>query len=729
MASAWGAWLHADDWRCGVDAQVVSQTDTTCTVRVKCIFDNVYLIGSNASNGNSVSCACDGQSRSENVSLGKNYGHGRGAVVKTADFTVQKGLGSGRNVWCSTSIRVAIGSPGTGSAGVNVWIPSRSYSVPKPPKNPSAARVSDASQKISWEPDYTGMDGAYPWAKVYVDRKTDGGAWVEIGSSTWDVTAFTDGSTSAGHAYEYGVRSSGPGGTSPRVSAGTVYTTPTAPVISVKKTAAKTVEITMDAAPRWADGYEVQRKAGSSQWETVKAAQTGNTFSDAASPDGAVSYRVRARMTQAGAALWSGWGESEQIVTIAPPLAPSLARLDAVWPVGSIATVGWTPNHPDMSAQSAAQVEVTKAGSATVTDVEGAATSLGVKLDAAGAYRVRVRTKGLHASWGEWSGYADFKAAQPPSAHFTSPSSDGAVADALPVELAWEVSDPTGVSEQWLTVESAGALSKVRVDPAARVHALHNLGNEEEYKVTLELRAGSGLTAKAVRVFRTEWAGPSAPSLNVEYTDDLRAVVYVTPGVGGIGTERMDVYRVQGDDRVLLAERVLTGRPVVDPLPPLNADYRYVAVAYARSGASTETPVDARLDSDGREAFSFGPDAGESFALGYGADVSESAKLGGETFDFALGPDTPPLPSFYPDGTLTATRAASYEVTDLDLWNRLRSVARSSMGAECWYRDHWGGRARVRASWTFGYASAAYGRWTVSVSMEELEWGEPDGRV
>lgn len=721
MASAWGAWLHADDWRCGVDAQVVSETETTCTVRVKCIFDNVYLIGSNASNGNSVSCACDGQSSSENVSLGKNYGHGRGAVVKTADFTVQKGLGTGRNIWCSASIRVAIGSPGTGSAGVHVWIPSRSYSVPHPPKSPSASRVDDGRQRVAWTADYTGMDGAYPWTKVLVDRRTDGGAWVEIGSSTWDVTEFTDGSTSADHAYEYGVRSNGPGGTSARVSAGTVFTTPAAPSLSVRKTAARTAVVSMSTAPRHADGYEIQRRTGSGQWSALGLEPSGSSFTDAACPDGTVRYRVRARRAQGAAVLWSDWSESEQIVTVTPPLAPALGELPSVLQLGTTVLVTWTPNHPDLSRQSAAQIEVSKGSAKTVVDIQGDAASTRVSLDVKGTLGIRVRTKGVHADWGAWSARGDATVLPAPSVHFTSPPEDGATVDSIPLAVAWEAADETGIQGAELTIAKTGC-PDTAVSVIGSSASIVDLENDCSYTLSLTVRAGSGLTSGAKRTFKTKWAGPAAPALAIDYTEDLSARVFVSAGAkdGLPATERIDLWRVGADGtRTLLAEGLLDGRCFVDRLAPLNTPYAYEGVGVATSGAATASTVQAFLDSRGMESFSYGADASRSLVVGYDGNGGESVSHGGESFSF-FGCE---LPVFYGDGSLESKVDRSYTVIGRGAAELIRSLSRAEHTA--WFRSFDGRVLRVRAEWSLSRGPSASDSYSAGCSMTEVEWEEP----
>ena len=170
-------------WYCGyisVDG-VSTVNDTTSRITITAALDDKYA----AQYGTHYDVIVNGITyRSRDVLL-NNYGNW--ATRDAVTFTVDVGRGaSGWN--CSVQIHVYGKTYNNyyGSAGGDAWateyawIPQRGYSQPHPPKNPKLARVSDTSHKIAWDVDYTGMDGAYPWAGVYVDRRTDDGSWVNI---------------------------------------------------------------------------------------------------------------------------------------------------------------------------------------------------------------------------------------------------------------------------------------------------------------------------------------------------------------------------------------------------------------------------------------------------------------------------------------------------------------------------------------------------------------------
>ena len=170
-------------WYCGyisVDA-VNTVNDTTSRITITAALEDKYA----AQYGTHYDVIVNGVTyRSRDVLL-NNYGNW--ATRDSVTFTVDVGRGaSGWN--CSVQIHVYGKTYNNyyGSAGGDAWateyawIPQRGYSQPHPPRNPKLARVSDTSHKITWDVDYTGMDGAYPWAGVYVDRRTDDGSWANI---------------------------------------------------------------------------------------------------------------------------------------------------------------------------------------------------------------------------------------------------------------------------------------------------------------------------------------------------------------------------------------------------------------------------------------------------------------------------------------------------------------------------------------------------------------------
>lgn len=541
MATGYGNFVSGSKygWRVQVVVDVASETATTITYNVYGQFYNEHRITSFA-NG---SVSGGGSSRSWNGST-RNLNGGNPGTTNFASYpvTLNKG-GSARTETFSARFQVTGGfGNGTSNASVGVTVPMISYQQPHPPTNPACERVSDTQQKLTWQGDYTGIDGLYPWSNVLVDRMTDEGSWTQIATLSWSAVNYTDNGTSANHRYRYALRSTGPGGTSSRVecSGGPLYTTPTAPgSITASKTSASSVTLSAEGLPMWAEGYEIGRTAdGGGSWQTVGTAGTF-PWTDASAPAGTIRYRVRSYRGD----LHSAYVESNSITTITPPLAPTVHALPSVVATGSALTVQWKPNHPDGSAQEQAQVEYTVgSGPAQTATVQGAGTSYRLPASAtasAGTVSVRVRTHGLDDEWGAWSAWVSVRVEVAPQAHFTNPAVDGATVAALPLAVAWEAVDATGISSQTLqllgadgsvllTRQLAGDARSLRIDDS--VYAISNLTG---YTLRLTVLGGSSLSATTQRSFSTDWAEPSLPVAELRVDpSDLSCAVTVLAGEG-----------------------------------------------------------------------------------------------------------------------------------------------------------------------------------------------------
>ena len=731
MATGYGNFVSGSSygWRVQVQVDVASQTATTITFNVYGQFYNEHRILSYA-NG---SVSGGGQSRSWNDST-RNLNSGNPGTTNFASYSVTLSKGSSaRTETFSARFQVTGGfGNGTSNASVGVTVPMISYQQPHPPTNPACERVSDTQQKLTWQGDYTGMDGLYPWSNVLVDRMTDEGSWTQIATLSWSAVNYTDNGTSANHRYRYALRSTGPGGTSERVecSGGPLYTTPAAPgSVTASKSSTSSVALTADGLPTWAEGYAIERTDdGGSEWE-----QVGTTHSfpwtDTSAPAGTISYRVRSYRGD----LYSGYTESNSITTITPPLAPTVQQLPSVIATGTEVTVSWVPNHPDGSAQTQAQIGyVVDSESEQYISVSGSATSYTVPssmVNVTATVQIRVRTHGIDDEWGAWSAYQTVRIAVPPSVSITSPAIDGDVVDALPATFTWTASDSTGVSSQTfellyngravVTRSLSGSVRSITLGSADYV-----FDNLTDYAVRVTVRGGSSLATSAVRTFRTDWEEPAVPQAYVEYGDGLEAAVTVISGDDEGGElpapSYFSVVRLLPDGtQWLVADNLKDGQQALDRLPPLNVDFSYLVTAYAETGVSSTQVLPAMVASS-MEAYNFGPDASISLLLGYNASGSESADHGGTLYDFATGDGS--LPLFYPTGALTGSASRSYAVTSPEWANRIRSLSREY--PEAWFRDIDGNRMLCRVSFSISLVQGSRNARTVDVSMDECQFEE-----
>lgn len=178
------------------------------------------------------------------------------------DVELARGNGDAYNHTFTGQINVTGGfGNGTSNASNTVTVPCRAYHTPHTPKNIRAERLSDTSAKISWDVDYTGMNGDYPWSTVTVGVVKNGsGKFTDVGTVSWDTTSHTYNGLEPGCMYIFSAKATGPGGTSDYgVSAPAIYTTPTAlgMLEAVKAEAAKVVLKGHDA-PAFVDSWEFQ---------------------------------------------------------------------------------------------------------------------------------------------------------------------------------------------------------------------------------------------------------------------------------------------------------------------------------------------------------------------------------------------------------------------------------------------------------------------------------------
>lgn len=634
-----------------------------------------------------------------------------------------RSYGSDRTVSFNARYNVTGGyNNGTSTASVSMTIPARPYSVPRAPKELAVSRASDAQHDVSWTVDYDGASGAQPWHGVYVDRRTDDGEWVNIATVSWSVANYSDKTTEANRKYEYGVRSYNSAGASARVAADAVYTTPAPPSsVAASVVSGTTVQVAPTAYGPYATHCDIQRDVGEG-WEPAASGIAVASLPYTDSVSGTAKWRARVKRGP----LESAWAESAEITTITPPLAPSVSVAPRVSGDGSL-TVSWVPSHPDGSAQTAAQVEVTEYGQSAVTKaVSGAAASLAVAVTHVGAVSARVRTKGAHADWGAWSAAVTADYELPPVAAFTSPATDGAEVDRQPLEVAWSITDATGVAGQKLSLlDASGAVvwsEQLATDARSRAIGIgdHLMANGASYSLRLDVRGGSTLTATATRAFTTDWEVPATPSASVAVGDDMGVTLVVSegePAEGAPDTDSLSVTRIMADgSQHLVASGLASGQAARDPLPPLNQEVTYRVTAATDYGASSAADVTATVESE-VGVYNFGRAAESALVPPYDFESTTKPERAGGLVHFA-GAE---LPEWY--GTGQADRSGSQKFHLATEGQAARAQALFAANATGWVRFPDGRRehARLRASLSRRAGSPVT---EVSVSTDEIAFRE-----
>lgn len=348
MAEAWGG--NVRNWRGGVAAWVQSETSTTATIRVVARWQSLAW-GFNVPNGNTACVSCDGQSSGWVGVGGVHAGSGQ-TITKdmlVRDFTVAKHYGGGRDVSCYGGFHLGGYQVGDSGATCNVRIGGIAYSRPKPPRGFTAYRVSDTEASLSWQGDYTGMDGAYPWSNVLIERRTDSGGWAQVAELGWDATSWRDRGISAGHRYDYRARSKGPGGTSDYATmSGYVHTTPPSPSgCAAARASDASQRVTWSLAGNAAEthaGVAVERSVDGGGWvQIAKLGGTPTNYSDNGTlADHRYQYRVRSYSPNG---LWSGYAASGYVYTT--PAAPSTVTAAATGPASVEVSAGGLPRWAD----------------------------------------------------------------------------------------------------------------------------------------------------------------------------------------------------------------------------------------------------------------------------------------------------------------------------------------------------------------------------------------------
>ena len=595
------------------------------------------------------------------------------------------------------------------------------YTTPTAPESASVIRVSDTSQTVSW---VRGGNADNCWTGVSVERQEDGGSWVSVYSGDTDGTSWTDTSTTAGHAYAYQVRGKNPAGTSGAVAAGTVYTTPSAPS-GVTASAASATTATIDATskPKYADSYEIQRKTAG-DWESVSTVTS--LPATVATSAGSNTFRVRAKKGD----LTSEWAVSNSITTVAKPLAPTITGLSSRYLVGTNIAFGWKPNHPDGSAQTQAQVEETlQSGTVRTFDVDGATTTISRPTAATGTYKFRVRTRGLYDGWGDWSDYAQTTVYNAPTASITSPATDGATIDRLPLGVTWTASDATGIQSQLLELLSAIGEVLYSTKPASTARAAsigvrdYQLANDTTYQLRLTVTAGSSFSVTTTRTFKTGWTAPAAPVLSWYNDDDLAAHVTVRFGTeeGAPETSFVSLTRIDSDgNEMLLSSSAGDNFVIVDRLPPLGTTFRYRATSHTEYGATGTKDVECVIEADAL-AINWGDDAGNCEVFTRNLKESRSISYDAEVMFFADGGETEGLPVAYPLDNLTQSGTFSFATLTRAEFEAARRIVRQPV---IWIRYRWGQVFRAYATLSASEKNKEVYEW--SLKFQRVAWREPN---
>ena len=744
-------------WRCHVSAWVTSHTDTTDTIHVEARWQSVAA-GWDYSGWVSAWVWINGRQVNYTGNSGHKYINNSEVVVLSGDLTVAK-VDNARNITCKAQINWNGFHPGSSSASCGVSVGGINYKKPNPPKNVKLTRVDDTKINNTWQANYD--NGALkPWKQIILAKREgrDGGnwgTWSDQGGGkgtvlNWDATNYSWTGLRSNARYQFSAYARNQAGDSSHVDSQVIYTTPAAPKsVTAVKTGDRTVQITADVSNTYASWVTLWRRVNGGDWEAVQkdgahyrlAPSNGKcVFTDSDAPGGTLEYECLVRRviygdgsgmsTPLDDTLCSTAKVSNSVTTITPPLAPTVScEQGAVAPTNTALVLRWTPNHPDGTAQTSAEVEVTgQSGDTTTTTITGDSTqwTRTASLQTVGTVKFRVRTKGLDPDWGAWSAYVEVRIANPPSVVINGPASP---VTAMPFTIAWSVADVTGVSMQ--TVEILRDSNIVySVSPVTDVRELQITSadflpsNGDQLQIRVSVRGGSTLTATASILVDVEYTPPDYPQVNIQFNDDCAAVVNVVFGTGdGVPeTKYATVYRVNPDgSEKLIVDNLMDGQQCIDVLPPLNTEFAYRVTSHAESG-STQDKIVSTVCESGFAVLNYGADAGSSLLLGYDLSVDHRVSHSTSEFWFASGDSS--LPVSYSTSQLNREiNADSVFEWDGDLYLRLLNFA--DEWSYAWYREPSGRTFRVKLDMDVSVDTTERKDIHCALSMIELAWEDP----
>lgn len=388
------------------------------------------------------------------------------------------------------------------------------------PTGLAAARVSDTQQTLSWTRNST-------YASVVVQRRTDGGAWQEVGRPTGNPSGFTDTSTVANKKYEYRVAGVGGSGQSGWSNTATIYTTPAPPSVVAAEKVGSNIQVTATGLPPYATAYDVQESTnGGGSWSTLQTGVTSWPWTHV-SPNNAVTHTYRVRATRGG--LVSGYSDpSNTVQLLAAPNPPTgLTPNGVAVPAGTV-RFQWVHNPVDTTAQTAYELRHRLVGGPSWTTLSGTTAAYrDVSLTASATDREwQVRTKGAHANWSDWSAVAVVSVITVPGVAVTQPD-DSWGQPVLPVEWSWTQAQgrPQSAWRVRLFDVALNLLEEREGSGDATSAALdYRFATGQTFIVEVQAATGSVWSAWASQAFDTVFVPPAAPDVSGGWSEASGAV-------------------------------------------------------------------------------------------------------------------------------------------------------------------------------------------------------------
>lgn len=500
-----------------------------------------------------------------------------------------------------------VGSSVSASVSGSVAIPARAVAAPAAPTSVTVSRVSDTRQKVTWAASST---SSAPIARFEIQRwLSTTNTWVTVASQvSASSRSYEVKGSSADMRVNLRVRAVNSAGASAYGTGAAVVTTPlSATGVSATLTGAAAVTLRWTNRSKIASHVNVQQSTRSpggawSAWTYVSGATglSASVQSRALSGLAAgLEYRWRVQTAATPPTLYAHSTASNTISPATPPAAPTLLAPPALSLEGPTG-FAWRHNSLDGSVQQSAELEVQAVGGATqAVTVTGSTGSHELDVTV-GDYLWRARTRGLHASFGPWSGWSSLRVVAQPVVEITAPVG---VSSASRPTVTWTYLDPAGpqVSASMELHDAAGVLleSLEVVGAATQARFVQQLTDGTGYQVWLTVTSATGFSSvPVIAEFTTDFVEPAAPEVALEWDAAVGQVtVRVTnPSVVGLPaavSNRVERSLDGGTTWVEVLGQVDVDGQVLDTMVPLGRRVDYRAVAVTADGAEQAGPAQA----------------------------------------------------------------------------------------------------------------------------------------
>lgn len=517
-------------------------------------------------------------------------GSTRYKVFEKSDYWLRH-WGSERRISVTFSV-TGVGSGYPPAVTGSFTVAARPYTTPADPTNVVAARISDSQIRLG----FTAVSSSKaPVTHTIVRRQTDDGAWADMpdirgtGERTW-----VDTGVSAGHYYRYRVGTVGPSGLSSSwVYSPVVYTTPSAPrdVTAVKDGR----DVVLSWRHSSAGALSTQIFEGST---LVATAGVGAHSYVVKAPDASRSHTYTLTAL-APNGLVSAGVVSNTVQLLRAPFAPSVLAPSGYVPVSSRVEVRWQHNSADGSEQTKAQIQYADnpvspqwndLGS-VVGSSESYVWDVGASVQ---QYVWRVRTWGQDASKpSPWSSPSAFRAVERPRVTVSAPSR-GSTVQTNETDVVFTVTSTVDHPTWTVQILADGAHSQTLtgvVDATPTSVHISGLRNGSTYTVRV-LAADYVQSVSHDTSFTVIYAQPDPPTLTAEWDADNGAThLTIAHPATGIEVQHVNIERNTAGIWETIAQHLPPNSTYIDPIPPLDMQSRYRAVAVSTIATQSVSPT------------------------------------------------------------------------------------------------------------------------------------------